>query len=211
MPAGDTRIQCAYKRCRSNQECKNASYTLRAEEVDRLCCRPLRSHCRIVRFCCESHKKKCKVRQQVKRNREGAEALNAAQVAKVFSVLAFQCGAPWAAVLVVMQMIMGAERADCARSTRLSWLSGLDPASPENPSIQIPKINGKTTPRIEPIQDDFARMLWGWMTTQPLKGSANTQWPFRGQPLFPTQPTSIADPVLFPGAKAGGQNTRLWE
>ena len=126
--------------------------------------------------------------------------------AALFYVLRDQCNACWAAVLSLLQLCIG-DRCSAALAVKVGWLD-ISPTSGGPPTISIPdEVNGKTKAktkaRMNPLPDDLARMLHGWLFTTPLV-SRNTcerpsQWPFPGQ-------SRLAGSLLFPGLVLNPRN-----
>lgn len=202
------RIKCAYKACRNRQkECKNVGHVLPMAKINKQQCRRLRSHCKLVRFCCHSHQQECRLKAK-KPKRSGREALTAEQLGHLLSTLINKVGAPWAAVLCLFQLVLG-ERADCARRLDAAWLSNLSAGSASLPMVTIPKVNGKTTPRTVPIPAFLATLMSSWMD-QPLPGAHDSQWPFPGHDLQ-QHVEKGTQRLLFPGRQLGGQNIRNWQ
>ena len=200
------KIHCAYKQCRSGKDVKNvgAQLTAKRETVNLSDCRALRQHCCVVRFCCAEHKKRCATGKPVPENpkRGGRECLDANQVAHLFKTFVRR-DEPWVAILMLIQMFC-ADRADCCRRACRGWFQSLDPQDGQPPTMHIPRVNGKTRARNVPVDEQFAKLLHGWLTVCPLKGP-NSQWPFEGQE------TNAETAVLFPGRVRGGTNRRDWD
>jgi len=157
------KMRCAFKRCRRNVDVKNAGAErqLKCQEVNMVMCRAVRKHCKTIRFCCKDHLKQCKS--------GGKEALTQNQCITLIQTLLVIC--PWAAVLSLLQLFI-IDRADCARSCRWGWLSGMEPDSKRQASITIPKVNGKTIPRTIPIYQPFAALLWKTIHGNPIEAPA---------------------------------------
>lgn len=200
MVKGEVQVRCAYKKCRKAVDCKNVRGSLAAAraKVDVSLCRTLRSHCKSVKFCCESHRDLC-IKQQPTRKRGGREPLTVDQFAKLFQTL--ESFAPWAAMLSLLQLCIG-DRADCSRQCHWSWIKSLNPASKEQASIEIPAVNAKTVARTIPLHEPFAQFLWQTSQVKRLEAPNGEQWPHDGQPMAPNKP-------LFPGFNATGQK-RDW-
>ena len=201
--------RCAYAKCSKQQvDVKNSTFTAEKNKVDEEKCCDLRSHCKLVKFCCESHKNKClsgKTKKQQK-DTQGREALDVAQVVHLFQVLT-ATGSVWTAVLMLIHLYLG-ERADCVRRITRSWLSNLEPEASGVPSIEIPEgVNGKTKSRKVQLPPDFSSVLHGWMFLKPLRGGREGQWPFEGQCW--DGPNS----ALFPGfdVSKNGHQSRAWQ
>lgn len=71
------------------------------------------------------------------------------------------------------------------------------------PSVEAPKVNGKTRPRSVSVSPAFAKVLHGWLYEEPLRGP-ESQWPFAGQLV------EKAAANLFPGVVGVGQGKRRW-
>eukprot|EP00435_Cladocopium_sp_Y103_P003011 s3646_g1.t1 len=198
------KIKCAFKRCRSGRDCKNIGASLQVNRagIDETMCRKLRNHNGLVKFCCLSHKNKC-LNTQCANARGPREVLDEEQVVALFHTLVNQ-GAAWAAVMMLFQ-IFRAERCDCVRQIKVSWLDNFDPNLASPASVKISKINGKTVERSVAVTTAFASMIYAWLHCEPLK-SGKTQWPFPGQPV------EKANTFLFPGLYTSGprRNQRTW-
>ena len=202
-PRSTLKIKCAFSRCTTGKDVKNtsSSLSLPIADVELDQCRRLRKDVQMVRFCCRTHLARCRARcAEAARKRGGREPLDGAQIQYMFTLFCND-SVPWTAVLFLLQTLTG-ERADAMRQARMSWLQGLEPDGTAAPSIAIPKVNKKTTPRVVPILAPVARALCMWIHEQPLQGSGGTQWPFEDQPL------GDADAFLFPGCNG---NKRAWE
>ena len=198
--ASKIKMRCAFKRCRRNVDVKNAGAErqLKCQEVNMVMCRAVRKHCKTIRFCCKDHLKQCKATPP--RKSGGKEALTQNQCITLIQTLLVIC--PWAAVLSLLQLFI-IDRADCARSCRWGWLSGMEPDSKRQASITIPKVNGKTIPRTIPIYQPFAALLWKTIHGNPIEAPSGEMWPAAGQDVdSPESP-------LFPGFEADGK-TRNW-
>lgn len=203
-----TKIRCGWKKCRYNtRDCKNVGYTLPITQVKKEECRPLRAHCKLVRFCCCEHLHRCHQKTPT-RIRRGREALTIPQLNYLLWTLVHKIGCPWAAVLALCQLAFG-ERADCARRLDASWFSNLDPSSTSLPTVSIPKVNGKTTARTIAVPTFLAKLLWAWMD-QPLVGTFNSQWPFPDHQLQ-QHVKEGKQRFLFPGRRCGGPNLRNFD
>ena len=194
------KARCAYSKCRKRMDVKNVGHSLRLPKakVNLLLCRALRPHCKAVKFCSESHKVLC-AKKSASGSRGGREPLTIDQFGKLFQTL--QSFAPWAAMLALLQLCIG-DRADCCRRCCWSWLKNLDPSGKGAPSIQIPKVNGKTVARDMPLHAPFAQFLWETRQNSALVAPNGQQWPHSGQPLTDAMP-------LFPGFNETGQK-RDW-
>ena len=210
VPGGESgAIVCAWRDCETGINVKNSRHTLSRDQSDLDACRPVRAHMKELKFCCEEHKQLSKRKPKSKKKAgEGREALNADQLAYLFGAL-LRCGYPWAAVLTLMQLFLG-ERADCARSCRMSWVRnvcrGKDGAAPlDLPQIVVPEaLNGKTEGGPAPLDRGFAALLRDWLEVAPLKGDGGTTWPFENQV------SADVDFCLFPGRDVSSQ-MRTWE
>ena len=203
-------IRCALRACRSKKECKNTRFTLPADMTDRSQCRPMRTHAKVLRFCSDKHmaqvekeaKKKKTKKEKGAKGKRGREPLNIQQIVCLFHVLNDALSAPWAAVLLLLQLHMG-DRIDCSRQVCASWLVNLD-STTGLPSVDIRKVNEKTTPRAVPLPERFAQLLWQWISDEPLKSSSgNAQWPWSGQELH-SAIVQRKPCFLFPGRVNGG-------
>ena len=195
-------IPCAYSKCKSGLDVKNvgSKLTLDRGQVAETACRPgLRKDCKTVRFCCEKHKLKCLSAEANIKRRGPREPLDSAQIIDLAHVLREE-GAPWAVVVMLLQLQCG-ERGGCMVQAKFGWLKDLSPHSADSPCIEIPKVNGKTKPRIVPLIPDFATLLHGWINGEPLRGGqcygCNSQWPFTNQ-------STDADTFMFPSASVQG-------
>ena len=202
------KILCAMTGCKSKCNVKNSKHCLPRKDVQLESCRELRSHCQLVKFCCAEHLTHCSKPVMRKAAEVGSEALTTAQLACLFVALQ-DCGYVWAATLMLLQLFLG-ERADCARSCRVSWLMNVLSLSERQgqsldlPRINIPPVNGKTVSGIAPLDRACASLFRGWMEGEPCKGASGSQWPFQGQ--------TFQDPnaCLFPGKDTQTQK-RCWE
>ena len=201
------KIKCCWKGCKSGADVKNRPFQLPLKDVDWSLCRPLRSHCKLVRFCCQGHLSKSRVVTPTKK-RGGREPLTAQQVACVFWALVHDSRSPWAAVMWLLQLCLG-ERADCTRQASSKWFNNLNPTSTGSPTCSIPAVNLKTQERIVPLEKSLAELIWTWVTKEPLRGPGNSQWPWKGQDLQASF-ESAEDTLLFPGRVYGGKNVRNW-
>eukprot|EP00971_Amphidinium_carterae_P104022 2059886-Amphidinium_carterae.1 len=116
-------IPCGYAKCRNHGlECKNRGQGLSlpvAETIKKQIRENLRSDATIVKFCCQKHLELSKGKRSgmaAKEQRGGRIALDERQSACLFAA-ALSIGAPWLAVLTLMQMSLG-ERASCASQVR---------------------------------------------------------------------------------------------
>ena len=161
------KMKCAYAKCR----CKSMDF--KAFEVEKKKCRPVREHAKTIRFCSQKHLDLCR---KIVKKRGGREALTQKQVVLFYQTLVWSCHAPWAAVLMLLQLFLG-DRCDCARQAATSWFVNFGQHDVWGwPEISIPKVNGKTQPRKIPLNPGFADLLWGWMTKEPLS-SGKQIWP----------------------------------
>lgn len=161
----------------------------------------------VVRFCCHAHEQHCRLKAKKPKGRTGREALTVQQVSHLVAVLCL-LGAPWAAVLCLFQLSLG-ERADAARRLDAQWVTNLDLGSAGLPTVAIPKVNGKTTPRSVALPAFLVRLVNLWLDN-PLVGAKNTQWPFEGHDLK-KHLTDGTPRLLFPGRQVGGVNARNWD
>ena len=187
-------MRCGYKSCRSLSDVKNAppSLVLSVSDVERILCRNIRGHCQNFRFCCKRHRDVCYADSASHEPPRGPrEGLSAEQYTLLFNIL-LNAGAPWAAVLTLLQTNLG-ERASCMCVARRSWLHNLDPACADPAMIRIPcAVNGKTVSRDVPMDTGLAKLLARWTGAAPLKSSTGAMWPF---PHCPRD----TDWLLFPG------------
>ncbi|CAE7446236.1 unnamed protein product [Symbiodinium sp. CCMP2592] len=204
------KIICAFTGCtRTNVCCKNKGITASYAAVDSSKTRKLHATAQLVRFCCPEHRQKCLLKD--KQRRGGREALDAQQIVHLFRILAWQ--RPWAAVLFLLSIMCG-ERAEATSVACASWLRITE--SDQRPSLQVPRVNKKTTAHEVPLHLDFAALLRRWILEEPLQGADNQQWPFRGQTInLSTKRRRVSSDVsafewqyLFPGKKVGGNSRR---
>lgn len=103
-----------------------------------------------------------------------------------------------------LQLFLG-DRCDCARQTATTWFSGLEQDVRGLAEVTIPDhVNGKTRPRVVPLHQGFADLLWGWVAKQPLTGG-KSQWPFEGQNLHVAM-LNKKSAFLFCGKSGRGKN-----
>ena len=191
MPA----IPCSYLYCRSKRDCENvgSNLQLRREEANKDFCRPVRSHCKVFRFCCNSHRQKSKAgaREDDQKQDKGRQALNLEQT--VYLLLLFiKQTKPYMAAMVLLQLCLG-ERVDAVRQAARSWFKGLEQDSRMCPKVAIPKVNGKTVAREVELPLSIAEQFRKWLSQSEALRSFQSQWPMIGQPLH--EETC----VLFPG------------
>ena len=204
------KIRCAWKQCSAKKDLKNQnSHVLNLDSVDLSCTRTLRKNCQTARFCCAEHKTKCLLSSTARHPpRGGREALTAAQVVALFNTLLLEVNAPWAAVAFLLSIFMG-EREGCVLCARDSWFVDLHT---EHARARIPRVNKKTTPRENPLDAGFAKLLMSWMSpdTGPLRGRSGSQWPHPEQKLSVDgkQRSTRLGQLLFPGRRLGGHNKR---
>lgn len=196
--ASKIKMVCAYRKCRRLVDVKNVgkTKTLKRKDVNLEQCRAVRKQCQAIRFCCSEHLKLCKAVQSVKRG--GREPLSPDQCISLIQTLLVIC--PWAAVLSLLQLFI-MDRADCSRKCCWEWLSGLDPRSQCQPSINIPKANGKTVARTIPLYQPFAEFLWKTAHGNPIQALTGETWPAAGQ--------NLDSGPLFPGYSVNGK-CRNW-
>lgn len=200
-----TKLKCAYRQCRSQRDVKNIARACIAarEKVNTDLCRRLSAQCRVVRFCCVTHRKYCTAAGAKRGSREG---LDQDQVIWLFQQL-LAMAVPWVAVLLLMQIVAG-DRASCMCSIRRRWLRDLSPRAACPAALAIEKVNGKTRPRTIPMAASIATLLHRWMQEgKSLQGADGSQWPFEGQDV------SDGDTYLFPGRKLGSRRmtARAWD
>ena len=135
---------------------------LQADALDCKSHRQLRGLCKVARFCCKAHQDMClmkttKVMSALRRGRE--------QVVCVFHVLRNALSAPWASVLLLLQLHLG-DSVDCSRQAYASWFVNLH-STTDLPAVDIAKVNGKTKPR----PASYAKLLWEWISEEALGGS----------------------------------------
>ena len=196
------KMKCAYAKCRcKSMDCKNKKYQLKAFEVEKKKCRPVREHAKTIRFCSQKHLDLCR---KIVKKRGGREALTQKQVVLFYQTLVWSCHAPWAAVLMLLQLFLG-DRCDCARQAATSWFVNFGQHDVWGwPEISIPKVNGKTQPRKIPLNPGFADLLWGWMTKEPLS-SGKQIWPPSNQD-FKQAFDQKTEQYLFCGRSGSGHN-----
>ena len=111
MIQSKVKIQCAYRACRNARfDCKNRkSFEASPHDVALNMCRPVRKDCKILRFRCKEHLRRCQPIDSEKRGpREG---MTPPQVALLVDIL-LKSGAPWAVPLLLLQIMTG-ERCGC--------------------------------------------------------------------------------------------------
>ena len=169
------KIKCGLHKCKTGTDAKNKPYELPVANVNVDLCRTLRSHTKVVKFCCKAHMVQCTAPEPpVKRG--GREPLTTPQLHSLFSTLVEVCHTPWAGALMVLQLCLG-ERADAARQSSTCWFLNMAPGLSDMPTCNIPRVNLKTTERSIPLDRSFANLLWTWMTREPL-ADQGYQWPF---------------------------------
>lgn len=205
---GKVCIVCGYKSCRRKDiDCKNRPHQLERKKVNESMCRPLRPQAALVKFCSSEHMKKCQKKDTQRRG--GREALSSEQIASFFKTIIYKAHAPWAGVLLLVQLLLG-DRADCARQARIDWFCHLHPDAKGLPEAIIPTgINGKTQPRHVPLPTNFARLLWAWIAQHPLE-SEKKQWPLEGQDLHGAY-FGGGQMFLFCGRSGQGHNNIVWD
>ena len=168
-------------------------------------CRAVRRHTKTVKFCCQKHVNASK--KIAKITRGGREALNSEQLCLFFKTLVWQCHAPWAVALLLLQLCLG-DRCDCARQASTDWFSSLgkDDGLPE---AKIPAVNGKTVARTIPLNPVFFQLLWSWISKKPLQ-SDKAQWPYEGQDLLGAI-SRKENRFLFCGRSGKGRNHPVWD
>ena len=87
------------------------------------------------------------------------------------------------------------------RDVQVKWLQNFDPVLAAPASVQVPEVNGKTTPRSVSVSPPFAKLIHEWLCGKPLEGP-KSQWAFQGQPV------DKAAANLFAGM--AGQGKRRW-
>ena len=173
-------VACAYANCNQRTDCKNSSFYLKPVDVDKSVCRKIRKDCQRAVFCSQRQKQCCRLkvgRARVCPRRRGARtSLTLEQLGYLADTLKDDVNAPPAAVL---GLFLG-ERVDCVRRLCTSWFKHLSPEDPEPREVHIKKVNRKTTEPVVPLDLDFARCLWEWMTLAPLKSKepGSAEWPF---------------------------------
>ena len=195
------KILCAYRKCKSSQDCKNVGSRLqlrRSQTCLESCRKSLRADARLLKFCCPRHLEQCKLAAPQQPKRGPREVLSPDQIVHLLKVLC-QDGAPWAAVAALLQLTV-AERGSCITHCRFRWLQQLGPDSAGVPAIDIEQVNKKTLARHVPIPGQLAKLLHGWIHERPLQGK-QSQWPFHGQGNDP-------EAFLFPSANVQGK--RVW-
>eukprot|EP00971_Amphidinium_carterae_P334374 6469622-Amphidinium_carterae.2 len=199
------KIRCGLKRCRSKRDVKNIAKSLQvpadSAALQPALCRSIRSHTKVVKFCCRAHMEKA-TRGQQAAQRGQREVLDISQLQFLFHKLV-QHNFCWTAVLPLTMSLLLAERADCARRVTLEWLQNID-ADGREALIAVPRCNGKTKARVVPLPCWFAQQLHKWLYKAPLRGPSS-QWP------FPNQDLQKKTAPLFPGAVPGKGTDRQWK
>ena len=139
-------LKCAMKGCRSEKNVKNVGHQLaKKTDIDLSLCRPLKSNCISLCFCSKNHLSMCKKKRTEEAVPRGKQmCMNHDQVCSLWNTLLRKVKAPWAAVLMMVQLCLG-ERADAARQVRFGWFDDLASPAGEGISIHIPDgVNGKT-------------------------------------------------------------------
>ena len=112
MIQSKVKIQCACRGCGNARfDCKNKkSYEASPNDVALNMCRPVRKDCKLLRFCCKEHLRRCQPIDSEKRGpREG---MTPPQVALLVDIL-LKSGAPWAVPLVLLQIMTGERCGRC--------------------------------------------------------------------------------------------------
>ena len=101
------------KKCKQAVDVKNVRDTLQLQmtKINTELCRPLRKHCGVFKFCSELHRKQCAEKNAPTKRCGGREAMDEKQVVKLFEVLSRL--APWAAVLMLLQLFFKNPDGDC--------------------------------------------------------------------------------------------------
>ena len=118
---------------------------------------------------------------------------------------AVRTGKAWVGVLLLLQLLLS-ERGDAARRAQVSWFHNLADTCGGPPGVEVPKCNGKTTPRWVPLSRPMAKLLQSWMQGSGLrvKGQKARQWPFAGQRMRQSA-------FLFPGLSLQKKQHRTWD
>ena len=177
MIQSKVKIQCACRACGNARfDCKNKkSYEASPNDVALNCymCRPARKDCKLLRFCCKEHLRRCQPIDSEKRGpREG---MTPPQVALLVDIL-LKSGAPWAVPLVLLQIMTG-ERCGCMTRARVRWLDLV------SCRLTIEKVTGKTQERSIALTPWLRDLIEYWLLERPLVGADGgdgipTQWPF---------------------------------
>ena len=195
-------MRCGWKGCRSKRSVKNVGPELRLSKAR--CCpdavRVVRKHAKTMHFCSRAHLTRSQ-RRPAKRG--GRDPLDGVQLLALFEEC-LEAGLAYLGVLILMQVQLG-ERATAALHCQFGWFHHLG-GEGGRPSVCIPKINAKTTPRRVYLCTSFAQFLHACISCEPLRcpdgASASCsgrgeerrqQWPFPSQPCGPMN-------YLFPGA-----------
>lgn len=195
------KIRCSYRKCRRQIDVKNigADKQLRRKDANQNQCRAIRQHCNVFKFCSKEHLLLCKAAHESSK-RGARQPLTQNQCIVLIQTLMSMC--PWAAMLSLLQLFI-VDRADCARQCCWGWFSEMQPGGKNQPSISIPKANGKTVARTIPIYKPFADFLWKTSHGHRLRSLTGESWPGDGQDV-----DSDGAP-LFPGY-AKNDKTRDW-
>lgn len=196
------KLRCTYRKCRRQIDVKNVGVDkqLRRKDANSDQCRPMRQHCKIFKFCSREHLLLCKAAHEHGNKRGARQPLTQNQCVVLIQTLMSMC--PWAAMLSLLQLFI-VDRADCARQCCWGWFSGMQSDGKKQPSITIPRANGKTVPRTIPIFKPFVDFLWKTSHGHYLKSLTGESWPADGQDV------SSDNAPLFPGYAKNGQN-RDW-
>ena len=199
--------RCAYHKCRGKKDVKNSKWSLPVKKVDKSALRKIHSHAKTVRFCSEKHQDNCRGSgSQARRPYGPRESLTQQQVAHLFEVTLNQVGSAWAAVMLLVSVSTG-ERVDACRQMESTWLSGLGEQSLGQPTISWPRVNLKTKARDSILDSGVARLLWQWISHQPLKSTRGGQWPYPDQDIQ-RHLAEGSSCYLFPGRAVGGTDRR---
>ena len=160
------KLKCAYKLCKNhNVDVKNASHTLPFQAVDHKKVRLLSKACKTAKFCCADHRSKARA-QQASNPIGGREALTPPQVLALFNIMLVDLDCPWAAAAFMLALFLG-ERCFCALQARDSWFQYMDS---DHPTLNIPKVNGKTKAREFPLEKRFADIFMQWARPGSVQG-----------------------------------------
>ena len=205
-PGSEVKQRCAYRLCKRKTDVKNSKWSLPLRQVNSSASRSLHCKAKKAKFCCQQHRDKTKGKALARKPYGQRESLCQEQFTYLFDMMVRKIGAAWAGVMFLISVCTG-ERVDAVRQICTTWLSGLDEESLAKPTISWPKVNQKTPARDSVLDTGVAKLLWFWISKQPLGTGQDSQWPFPGQNVqrHLAEGTSC---YLFPGRVLGGANTR---
>ena len=155
------------------------------KRVNTAVARTLHGKAKLAKFCCEAHKDKTKG-HMARRPYGQRESLTQPQVAHVFRIMFHKIGCAWSAGNATTVCVHG----EAGR-----------------PTITWPRVNLKTAARESILDSGVAKLIWRWISTQPLHTSKGSSWPWPDQSAQEhlAQGTRC---LLVPGRVLGGRDKR---